>query len=148
MLIITEHCSVFNLFYKLIIHRKFAVPEGEFFHLSIPHFLGKKRNSGLCLYLMFVSYMETLYIFLKMIEILVIIPHLHSLLTHFDITYMVKTFCLWKILSFDESFFTGQRLVRVVFFTLMINIITLDDHDDQYHHSQLRINIAVIRWPI
>lgn len=44
MLIATESCSVLNLFYRQIIHRKFAVPKGGFFHLSIPYFLGKKNK--------------------------------------------------------------------------------------------------------
>lgn len=57
---------------------------------------------------MLILYMETLYIFLK---ILVVISHLHLLLTYLYITYMVKTFCLWKTLSFDESFFTDQFFV-------------------------------------
>lgn len=129
MLIATESCSVLNLFYRQIIHRNFAIPKGGFFHLSIPYFLGKKINSGLSLHVMFVLYMEALYIFLKIIEILVIISHLHLLLTYLCITYMVKSFCLWKTLGLDESFFTGQPFLWVVFFIVVFL-------GDWYHHPQ------------
>lgn len=86
---------------------------------------------------MFILYMETLYIFLKMIEILVIIFHLHLLFTCLYISYMVKTFCLWKRLDFDGSFFTGQPFVEWSFLPwyFFISIITLNPG----------MNIAVIR---
>lgn len=110
---------------------------------------GRKINSGLSLYLQFILYMETMYIFLKLIEILVIISHLHLLLTYLCITYVVKTFCLWKTLCFNESSFTGQPFVRIVFFTLIFL-------DDQYHHLQLQnkycyyqiANIELIWFPL
>lgn len=86
--------------------QEFSIPQGSAYPYRISW--GKKKNSGLSLYLMFVLYMETLYIFL---EILVIISHLHLLFTCLYISYMVKTFCFWKTLDFDGSFFTGQPFV-------------------------------------
>lgn len=137
--IITERCSILNFFYKQIIHRRFAISEGEFCHLFIPYFLGKKNKFRLIfisnvhfIHGNLVHFLKDDWDFSNYFSLAFAVDLLVYYLDSEDFLLLENTEFQWVFFYWSAFHLSGLFLP---WYFLMINIIT----------PSCRINIAVTR---